>query len=174
MYSTALLALWPVCAEHLAINEWSPVKRYIKSYILGGCIYIIAFTLLVGVEINHIFSLVAPGKNLKASFGIIVIFGAYYLLRIWTDAYAMVLQSVSHFLPFWISTPLQAIVSVALQIYLIPRYGIMGAVMGIIGSFLLTASWILPYFVLRDMDKSIDRITREVLDYEIINLHPDI
>jgi Na+-driven multidrug efflux pump len=73
----------------------------------------------------------------------------YYVMRVWTDTYAMVLQCRSHLYPLWISTPIQAILSVVFQILLIQRLGVQGAVWGMMGSFLFTAAWILPWSVRR-------------------------
>jgi O-antigen/teichoic acid export membrane protein len=40
--------------------------------------------------------------------------------------------------------PVQAVISVGLQIYLTPRFGIAGMVIALIAAFLMTVSWVLP------------------------------
>ena len=140
-----------VCTAYLALGNWAPVKRYIRFCILGGFALTAVCTLLIALKINPIIAVIAPGAMLHILLAVILLFGGLYLLRAWTDTFAMVLQSRSQLLPFWISTPIQAALSVALQILLIPRLGLPGAVLGMAGSFLLTASWILPYFLLRSM-----------------------
>ena len=151
IFSSVLQALWPVCTAYLALGNWAPVKRYIRFCILGGFALTAVCTLLIALKINPIIAVIAPGAMLQIPLAVILLFGGLYLLRAWTDTFAMVLQSRSQLLPFWISTPIQAALSVALQILLIPRLGLPGAVLGMAGSFLLTASWILPYFLLRSM-----------------------
>jgi O-antigen/teichoic acid export membrane protein len=149
IYTSALLALWPVCAEHLAVHDWEPVKRSVRNYIMGGCVIVVVFTLAVAAKLSLIASIIAPGARLEVPVRAMLAFGIYYIVRVWTDTYAMVLQSRSHLRPLWISTPIQAILSVVLQIALIQRLGLQGAVWGMIGSFLFTAAWILPWSVIR-------------------------
>jgi len=80
---------------------------------------------------------------------LIIIFGFYYLIRIWTDTYAMVLQSVSILKPFWILVPIQALISLFGQIYFVRMYRLNGILYGLILSFLLTVSWGLPYYAIK-------------------------
>jgi len=149
IYTSALLALWPVCGEHLAVHDWEPVKRYVRNYILGGWAIVVIFTLLVAYKLSLITSIIAPNAKLEAPVGAILAFGMYYVIRVWTDTYAMVLACRSHLYPLWISTPIQAILSVVFQIILIQRLGVQGAVWGMMGSFLFTAAWIVPWSVRR-------------------------
>jgi O-antigen/teichoic acid export membrane protein len=86
----------------------------------------------------------------------------------------MVLQSKSMLLPLWISTPIQALLSVLFQILLIPRLGLSGAILGVIGSFLLTASWILPVFVFKSFGRMRTTWPEKVMENEIIGLHSDL
>jgi O-antigen/teichoic acid export membrane protein len=174
IYSSALLALWPVCSEHLARNNWAPVQRYVRYYIIIGSLFVAAFTLLIAAEKKTIVSVVAPGGALEVPLGSILLFGALYLVRVWTDTFAMVLQSKSMLLPLWISTPIQALLSVLFQILLIPRLGLSGAILGVIGSFLLTASWILPVFVFKSFGRMRTTWPEKVMENEIIGLHSDL
>jgi O-antigen/teichoic acid export membrane protein len=174
VYSSALLALWPVCSEHLAVNDWTPVRRYVRYYIAIGGLFVAIFTLVVAAKMTSITSVIAPGTTLEVSSGVILLFGVLYLLRVWTDTFAMVLQSKSLLLPLWISTPVQALLSVILQLVLIPRLGLIGAVLGVIGSFLLTASWILPCFLFRSIGRLREGLPQKVMENEIIGLHSDL
>jgi O-antigen/teichoic acid export membrane protein len=163
VYSSALLALWPVCAEHFAMNDWAPVRRYVRYYIAAGGLFVAIFTLGVTTKIKLIASVIAPGAALDVSSSVILLFGVLYLLRVWTDTFAMVLMSKSLFLPMWIGTPVQALLSVILQIVLIPRLGLKGAVLGVIGSFLLTVSWILPLFLFKAIGRLRESLPRKVM-----------
>ena len=174
IYNSALLALWPVCAEHLAVNEWTPVYRYMRYYISGGGLFFVIFTIGVAAKMKFIASLIAPGAALGVSSSVILLFGILYLLRVWTDTFAMVLMSKSIFLPMWIGTPIQAMLSVVFQIVLIPRLGLGGAVIGVIGSFLLTVSWMLPRFLFRSVKGMSSHSLGKGIRDEIIDLHSDL
>jgi hypothetical protein len=100
------------------------------------------------------FLLLAPTQALEAPSALLLLAGGYQVLRVWTDTFAMMLQSMSLLRPFWLLVPLQAIASVMLQIWLVPQFGLYGTFIGLTLSFLLTVSWGLPYFLLRHVRPS--------------------
>jgi len=149
IFTSALQALWPVCAEQLALRHWRPVFWHMRRYILGGWVFVLLFSFLMLWKIDILIRILAPGVRLESSATLILAFCGLYVARIWTDTWAMVLQSRAQLLPLWMSTPMQAVASLVLQMYLIPRIGMSGAAWGMAGSFVLTAAWVLPWRLLR-------------------------
>ena len=146
IYTSLLVALWPEISIEIYKSNLIKVKSDIKKYLGMGILYIITATLLVVLLKGYILKLLVPGSLIKFPDYLIIIFGFYYLIRVWTDTYAMVLLSVNILKPFWILVPIQALISIFGQIYFAKIYGVDGILYGLILSFLLTVTWGLPYY----------------------------
>ncbi|MFZ5649816.1 MAG: MATE family efflux transporter [Bacillota bacterium] len=151
IYNAVLAALWPVCAEYLAVGLRHEVKKIVQRYILYG-FSIIAFAtggLLLFMPL--VLKVIAPTQVVSIANSTILLFGVYFILRVWTDTFAMALQSMSDLYIFWLCVPIQAILSLSLQWSLSGIYGVNGIVLGLIGSFLLTVFWVLPWKFYRNL-----------------------
>ncbi|MCX7647792.1 MAG: MATE family efflux transporter [Elusimicrobiales bacterium] len=146
IYNSILASLWPVFSEKISKGDLEKVKIKIKKYIKLGIIYMIFFIFCFIIFKNIIINLLAPNANIEISFSLIILFGFYYILRIWTDMYSMVLQSANILKPFYILVPFQAFISVFAQIFFVKKIGVYGIVLGLIFSFLLTVSIGLWYY----------------------------
>ena len=153
-YSALLFALWPVIAESIAKGEWGGVWRHTRQSIIFGFLIIIIGTILLIWLMPVAVSFLAPREAIDIPAGFILLLGAYQLIRVWTDTFAMLLQSMNDMAPFWILVPFQVVASVGLQWALVSRFGIYGAVWGLIGSFVLTVAWGLPLAVRRSYQRS--------------------
>lgn len=142
-YSTLLASLWPTFNSWRSEQKSESIIKTIKKYTLLGIISFIFFTVLMiffGQKIaNQLLNI-----KIYLSLNLIILFGIYFCVRVWTDMFAMVLQSFNQMKPFWIITPVQALVSITLQILLSKQLGVAGIVIAIIASFLLTVTWVLP------------------------------
>lgn len=147
IYNSILMALWPVVSEHLHKNEWENVIKYIKIYIPIGILFITIFSIFLYLSQGFIFSFLIKNTVLEANLNLIILFAIYFAIRVWTDTFAMVLQSINILKPFWIIVPFQALISLISQILLTERFGLCGLLYGLILSFLLTVVWYLPYQV---------------------------
>ena len=146
IYSSLLTALWPEISMEIYKSNIEKVKSQIKKYLGIGILYIVTATLLVVLLKDYIVNLLAPGRLIEFPVYLIIIIGFYYLIRVWTDTYTMVLQSVNILKPFWMLVPIQALISLFGQIYFVRMYRLNGILYGLILSFLLTVSWGLPYY----------------------------
>lgn len=144
IYNAVVLALWPVCAEALAGCDYEKVRGYIKKYIPLGVGFVLVSTCAIAVMSPWIVAVLAPKSAIELPVGLIFICGIYFCLRVWTDTFAMVLQSINELRTFWIFTPLQALASLVFQVVFAPKFGAIGIVIGLILSFLLTVFWALP------------------------------
>ena len=151
VYTTILMSLWPIYAENMVRGEIKKIKDSMKKNIIFGF-----FIILIGASIvllckDWIVDIIVPGKNVYFSSSLVILLTCYYLIRVWTDTHAVIVNSVSKLKPLMMLVPIQAFFSVVLQIYFVKRYGLNGLVIGLIVSFLLTVSWGLPYYLKRNV-----------------------
>lgn len=147
IYNSILMALWPVISEHLHKHEWEQVFKYIKMYIPLGFLFVIGFTVLLYFLNLYILNILIKNATFSIHWSILVSFSIYFCIRVWSDTYSMILQSINILKPFWIIVPIQAILSISLQIVLTKIYGMNGLLYGLILSFFFTTVWYLPYKV---------------------------
>lgn len=147
VYGAILFALWPIFAEAIAKREWGVVQRYLKKYLALGLTFMFVCTVLLIWLMPMAVRILAPKKNIIIPLAFIILLGAYQMIRVWTDTFAMVLQSTSNLKPFWIYVPIQAVLSMVLQWVLVPIYGLYGVILGLIASFVFTVIWALPLAV---------------------------
>ncbi len=144
IYGAALLALWPVFAESVAKGNWGLVWGHMKRYLIFGLTFMLICTILLIWLMPMAVQALAPKENIVIPVGFILLMGAYQTLRVWTDTFGVLLQSMNKIASLWALVPIQAIVCVGLQCLLAPRFGIHGIVMGLIGSYILTVTWGAP------------------------------
>jgi len=153
IYVSVLTALWPLFSEAIAQGNWAMVRSHTRKYLGIGMGWMLVSTIfLIGLMPKAI-QLLAPRETIVIPMMLILLLGAYNLLRVWTDTFAMILLSMSDLTLLWMITPLQAFISVASQWYLAQLFGLYGILLGLILSFVLTASWILPWAVHRHYQK---------------------
>lgn len=146
-YTSLLQASWPVCAELIIKGEWGQVKKTVRIYIIFGFGGIGLITLVLASAMPWVFRILAPGQNLTVSLLTLILLAIYYASRVWSDTYAMVLQSMSDTTIFIRWVPVQAILSLVGQIILVKILGLNGIIIGLILSFVGTVVWVLPYRV---------------------------
>lgn len=148
LYVSVLMVLWPVCTELCAKDQWQEVIQYIQKYILAGMATVIGITILFAFFREPFAGLFTGHERLNLPLSLIALVGGYLLIRVWTDTFAVVLQSVSDLAVLWRWVPVQAIISISLQWFLAPLYGVYGIMFGLILSFILTVAWVLPLRVM--------------------------
>jgi O-antigen/teichoic acid export membrane protein len=143
VYSAVLQALWPECAELFAKGRFADLKQIARKYVVGGVFGVALIAILFLALRGYIMNLVAKGIYVPIETA--ALFGVYVAIRVWTDTYAMLLQSMNVLKPLWVMVPVQAILSIGLQWILSGWYGINGMLVGLIVSFLFTVSAGIPY-----------------------------
>jgi O-antigen/teichoic acid export membrane protein len=151
IYSAILAALWPIYSEAIVNAEWETVLRRVKAYLFYGLSFVSVCTVLLIWLMPLVIRNLSPSVQITIPPKFIFLLGVYHLLRVWTDTFAMLLQSMNELKPLWILVPVQAVLSAGLQSFLAPRLGLYGIVGGLIGSFVLTVSWALPLIVNRKL-----------------------
>jgi O-antigen/teichoic acid export membrane protein len=146
VYNAMLMAVWPLVSEYHVKRDINNIFNLIKKYLLVGQVAIFTFTLAFELLKNNILKILSPELNLHIPSILIILLGIYFLLRIWTDTFAMVLQSANILKLFWIWTPIQGILNIFLQVMFTKEYGVYGIVLGLIFSYILSAVWVLPKY----------------------------
>lgn len=144
LYGAVLQAFWPVCAEALTQGDWVTINTFIKKYMLWGAAFVITFTVCIAMFRSIISSLFSSQGLVTIPMELIVALGALTMIRLWTDVFAVILQSMNDMNLLLIGAVLQAMIGLGLQIFLVPKFGINGTVFALCLSWLLTVSWILP------------------------------
>ena len=144
VYYSVLMAFWPLLTEYIAKDDWTAVRAQVRSILLRGVGFMLAVTLTVLLFERQILALLAPKASLLIGTPVVLLVGLYFAVRIWTDTFSTVLSSMSRIGSLLRWVPVQAAISVGLQVYLTPRFGIAGLVIALIAAFLLTVAWVLP------------------------------
>lgn len=144
VYNALLQALWPVCSEAIARHDWHAIATTVRRYITLGVVFTIVAGLGVAVTNQWIVRILAPGLDTPLPLIVIGLLTIYTAIRVWTDTFAMVLQSMNDLTILWIVAPLQSLCSISLQWLGAHLFGLSGVVGGLIGCFVFTAAWILP------------------------------
>lgn len=147
MYYSVIFALWPIVSECINKNNFKQIGVFLVRYIPIGMILIVCFSILLYMTAPFILSILIKNTTLNVSILIIFLFCLYFLLRVWTDTFAMVLQSANILKPFWFMVPIQSLISIICQILFTVFFGIYGLLCGLIISFIATVVWYLPYKV---------------------------
>jgi len=146
IYSAFLMAIWPVLSEKISSKEnYHVIEGMVRKSLPVGMLFMIIFTGFIVVFGEYIYRYLIRNIEVNISPVLVVIFGLYFLIRVWTDTFTMILQAGNNLKPLLTIVPIQAFVSVSLQIFLSMKYGVYGLLMGLIISFLCTVFWYLPY-----------------------------
>ena len=162
-YNALIMAIWPVFCEKLKNKQWYDVKRLLNRYITVGVLFVILSTLIFIVFKSLVLNLVVPDTNLSIPLFLIILFGIYYIIRVWCDSYAVILNSTSTMKPFVILVPCQAILSIIFQIAGVKIAELNGLLLGLIMSFIFTVCWGLPYSVAKYKHKWINNQAKYLL-----------
>jgi O-antigen/teichoic acid export membrane protein len=152
-FTSILWALWPTFAESITRGAWDSVKRSVVKCIKLGMTFVAGSTILLAYAAPYISEILAPGQDIHIPVQLILLMGAYHLLRVWNDVYTVILQSMNLLWPLWVLVPFQVAICVGLQYILAPVYGSLGIVLGLIASFILTVVWGLPLAANRQFEK---------------------
>ena len=147
LYGLVLQAYWPLCTELSAKNEWNEIFKFIKNYLISSFALIIAGTVGIIFLREGIVTFFSPNQSIQLPIWLIIMFGVSYLIRAWTDIFAVILQSMSQMNLLLLMAIVQALFNICIQLFLVPEIGVYGALMGVTLSFVFTVSWALPWRV---------------------------
>ena len=161
LYVTAIQALWPVIAELVVQQEWDKVLQHVRQCLFTGLAFMGAVTIFFIAAERPILAVLSPKEHITIPIWLIVLYGVYQLVGVWTGAYAMVLQSKNDLQPFIIWGAVQAVICAPLQWLLAVHFGLEGILFGLLGSYLLTSAWALPV-----------RVRQHIADFQATRADP--
>lgn len=144
MTGAVLQAFWPVCAEELANGNWLRIKLFIKRYLFWSVSFVVFFTFMFSIFNKEVYSIFSSKENVVIPKQFIILVGVMFIIRVWTDVFAVILQSINDMNILLLWAMIQAFIGFFLQIMLVPNYGIYGTIFALSLSWLLTVSWLLP------------------------------
>lgn len=144
LYSSLLAALWPVTSEMLnQKRNFEAIMKLLKYLVIGiGLVLIVGLGLTLGGSL--VFKYLAGSNVIEPRLVLIWVFVSYYVLRIWTDTFVMVLMSINKLKLLMLITPIQVFIGCVCQYFLVMRYGSVGLMIGLCVSFILTVAWVIP------------------------------
>jgi O-antigen/teichoic acid export membrane protein len=145
LYNALMLAVWPQCSENIALNQWSAVSAMVRKKLFIGITFMCAATLLILLFAEPAATRLFRTQTLIFPASTIVLFGAYMLLRVISDTYAMVFQSMDRLNILFVLLPLQVLMIVFGELFLSRLWGLNGLLWALIGGFSLTMVWWLPF-----------------------------
>jgi len=144
IYTAVLQALWPICTEYRIRKEWNKLKKTVAVNVIGGVFFIFVSTFIFYLFKSTLYRILSPMLDANISMYIFILLAIYFSVRVWCDTFAMLLQSMNALKVLWLLVPCQAIISGWAQWVLADKYGILGVLIGLTLSFLLTVFWGLP------------------------------
>ena len=145
IYIAILQALWPICTELGIKKQWENLYNISRKHIMYGLISIILFTILFYLFRAPI--MVSLASSVTPSALLITSFGLYYALRVWTDTFGMLMQSMNMLAPLWFLVPTQAVLTIFFETLLAKEYGLLGIMGGLIIGYLMTVAFFCPIIV---------------------------
>lgn len=144
LHAAYLGAIWPVCTQLMVAGRGKEVERQVMRAVQVGAVLVVGFYLAFLIGRNEVAQLLAPGEPVRLTVMTISLMAAYFLVRVWCDSWAMVFLSAGHLTPLWIMVPIQAVISIGLQLWLVRLHGVNGIIVALLLSFIATVAWLLP------------------------------
>lgn len=144
VYGVVLATNWTPIADLMHSGKKLEARQRVERVLKKGLLIAFCSGFLIMVAIDDLAKLLSGGTIKTVPIGLGIGFWIYVLLRVWTDTFAMAVQGyglVSEINKF---IPLQALISIISQYFLGSQFGPTGIIFGLIISFILTASWIIP------------------------------
>lgn len=138
-----LTPLWPAYGEAYARGDAHWLKRTLKLS-LAGCAVLTAvlssFLVLAAREIVRVWA----GAELVPSMSLLILMALLQLMWAWTQPLVYFLNGISRLRGQMVYGVATAVLCVILKIWLVPRVGSPGAVVGTLAAYVLLEAWLLP------------------------------
>jgi O-antigen/teichoic acid export membrane protein len=148
-FNSVLQAAWPVSAEIFHRGNFESLRKTIINCIIWGVVVILGFSMVLCIAVDPITHILSPKDSLTIPLSLIGFFAVYWLIRVWCDTFAMLVQSADGAHILCLIVPVQAILNLAISTWAAQRYGLYGLLIGMTLSFLLTVAWFNPLTLLR-------------------------
>lgn len=137
-------SIWPTLSELTYKSQWKEADKLIRLSILIGSIALLGIGLGLTLAGNNLATILKFNHENIFNTWLWFFMLIYGFIRVWTDSFAMALQSMNRLRSLIFTVPIQAIISIVLQIFLCKSIGVIGIPIAISVSFILSVAWILP------------------------------
>jgi O-antigen/teichoic acid export membrane protein len=144
IHGVLLATNWTPISDLIHASKKEEAKKKLNKVLKQGLTIGAGGGFIILATMDPIANLLTNGEIYNIPFVLGLTFWTYTMLRIWTDTYAMALQSCGMVSEINKFIPLQAFISAISQYLLGTEFGAPGIVSGLMLSFILTASWIIP------------------------------
>jgi O-antigen/teichoic acid export membrane protein len=145
LYGASLGLLWTeLSSKYSSGNRKEYKSDVVKNIFFGFLAVLIVSGLFLGCKSEILSALIGESAKPIIPNTLIVAGSLYCLVRIWADTFAVaeMIKGSASVINAYI--PYQLVISVIAQYWMISLYGVVGAYIGMIISFVFTACWILP------------------------------
>ncbi len=144
LHTVSIVSHWTPVADLIHTSQKKEARRYVEKIVAQGLIIggVGGFIIFIGMDFWV--DILSGGKVDHISVQLSFTFWMYAILRICTDTYAMAVQGAGHVSKINQFIPIQALISLLFQLLLGVHFGVTGIVCGLMLSFVLTASWLIP------------------------------
>jgi len=148
-------SLWPAFGNAKALADVAWMRRIYRKVILFSLLIYGAVFALLAILGNRLFALWV-GKQAAPSTLLICAIGINYLLILWANNHAILLNAIGIIRKQVMIMCIHAIVVIAINIYLVQKMGVVGMAVGGSIAYLSVSAWYLPWL----FHKSLGRITK--------------
>ena len=127
----------PFISENIKNQNYNKIEEYYKDISLHQTLIGVLFYLLVMINLDHIFNLIPNSENFISGKNVVYIIGLCKLIIMFFSFNSEII-SLSKYYRFTVTTIIiLAIISIALNLFLIPIYGMIGAAFASLISILI-------------------------------------
>lgn len=144
LITTPLGILWPRFSAFAAKQEWTEMKRILRSFIITSITIMIIFGAFIYINGEWLINLLAPGKGINATIWFVFLLTILQICILWTGSFHTAVISMNVLVPALILTPLQAVIAGFGEWYLAKKYGVIGVPLGILISYIAIPVWFSP------------------------------
>ncbi len=149
IYSSLLIAFWPLCAERYHRKEYKEIKEHINRYLIFGISLLSVSIIILYLFKDLIFSILLQNISYNLSYTFFIVAIIYFIFRTIGDTYTIFLQSTNHTKIFITFISIQTFINIYLQYYFSLKFGITGIFLGLALSYLFTQTLFFPYISYR-------------------------
>ena len=142
-----LQAYWPVSAEAIQRGEYRHLRRLIVRGVGFGAAIVLLASLGFYLFLGRIGHLLMPADPPALPAALIPLFALYWLVRVWCDTFAVLIQSAGKPIFLCVMVLFQAGLNLVLSYLGARHFGLPGLLVGMTGSFLLTCGWASPLYM---------------------------
>lgn len=144
LQTVLLSTYWPQISEAMYSGDYNVARGKVFSVLKTGLLVGTVACATLILMLDWIVPILSGGKVKSVSVGLMLAWSLYVLIRIWSDTFSVGVLSVGKTKVINLYIPFQAISSIIAQYIFATHFGVVGIVLGLVLSFLLTAAWILP------------------------------